>query len=290
MTRSGGPERSLPISPLSGKLVVNTRSPRQAPELDELLAGRGAIPASYPCIDIAPPRDQAALERALGKLSSGAYDWLVFTSSNAVAAVAAAAAGVLGRGGSAALSSEIGQTRVAVVGPGTAAAVRRLLGLSVDLEPRVHTAEALAEELVARQVRKALIPAAERARDVLSGTLAMNGAEAEVVTAYRTVLGQGGADLPELLRTGRVDAVIFTSPSTIENLALRLERENGDWSCLNATCIACIGPVTVQAATRRGLRVDVAPRDHSIGGLVEALETYFGTSVRLSDQGGCSHV
>lgn len=289
MTRRSERERSLSVSPLSGKLVVNTRSPRQAPELDEFLAERGAIPISYPCIDIAPPRDQTALERALGELSSGVYDWLVFTSSNAVAAVAAAA-GVLGCGGSAALSSETGQTRVAVVGPGTAAAVRRLLGLSVDLEPRVHTAEALAEELVARKVRKALIPAAEGARDVLSGTLAMNGAEAEVVTAYRTVLGQGGADLPELLGKGRVDAVIFTSPSTIENLVLRLERENGDWDRLAATCIACIGPVTSQAAMRKGLCVDVAPQDHSIGGLVEALEIYFGTSVRLSDQEGCSHV
>ena len=289
MTRRSEPERSLPVSPLAGKLVVNTRSPRQAPELDELLAERGAIPVSYPCIDIAPPRDQAALERALGELSSGVYDWLVFTSSNAVAAVAAAAAGVLDRGRSATLSSEIGGTRVAVVGPGTAAAVRRLLGLSIELEAQVHTAEALAEELAGRKVRKALIPAAEGARDVLSTTLEMNGAEVEVVTAYRTVPGQGGEDLPGLLNRGRVAAVIFTSSSTVDNLALRLERENGDWSRLAATCIACIGPVTSQVAVGRGLRVDVEPQEQSLGGLVGALETYFGTSARLSDQGGSSH-
>ena len=286
MTRPGEPERSVSASPLSGKLVVNTRSSRQAPKLDALLARRGAIPVSYPCIDIAPPRDPAALNRALEELASGDYDWLVFTSSNAVTALAAAAAALEGL---TPLLSVTRRTRIAVVGPGTAGAVRRLLGRSADLESQVHSAEALAEELVARKARRALVPAAERARDVLTTTLEMAGVEVAVVTAYRTVLGQGGVDLPRILRRGRADAVIFTSPSTVDNLAIRLAREKGDWSHLAATCIACIGPVTSQAALSRGVRVDVEPQEHSIGGLVVALEAYFGVSTRLSDQGGCTH-
>jgi uroporphyrinogen III methyltransferase/synthase len=69
--------------------VVNTRSPRQAPELDVLLEERRARPLSYPCIDIAPALDPAPIDVALRRASGGAFDWLVFTSANAVEAVEA---------------------------------------------------------------------------------------------------------------------------------------------------------------------------------------------------------
>lgn len=272
MTRAPSEAGSGAPSPLCAKRVVNTRSIDQASELDELLVGGGAIPLSYPCIEIVPPRDEAALDLAVRKLLDGHFDWLVFTSANAVRSVATACSQVSGswRGG-------VG-IRVAAVGPGTARAVRARLGIDVDLQPRTQTAGALGEELLTRRPGPVLLPLSEQAADVLPGMLRAAGVEVTAVDAYRTVVATGGVDLPNLLRRGEVDAVTFTSPSTVDNLASRLEREGGEWSDLRGTCVACIGPTTVQAALRRGLCVQVRPEVHTLQGMVEALETFFASS------------
>ena len=89
---------------------------------------------------------------------------------------------------------------------------------------------------------------------------------------------------PVLLRDGRVDAVIFASPSAVDNMAARFELENGDWDDLKKVCIACIGPVTSAAAERRGLKVDVLAQDHTIQDLVDALERYYQDSARIGEQ------
>ena len=261
-----------PRSSLEGIWVVNTRSPRQAPELDALLEARRARPLSYPCIDVAPPADVSPLDEALTRATDGAFDWLVFTSANAVDAVRTRLS-VLGIA-----SSRLAQARVAAVGPGTAAALTDMMGISNHMYPEEYVGEALAEQLVARGARKVLIPQAERAREALADILAAKGVEANVVTAYRTVLGSGGADVPELLRERRVDTVIFASPSAVDNMAARFERENGDWSLLQNVCIACIGPVTSAAAECRGLNVRVQPRAHTMRDLVDGLEHYYQDS------------
>ncbi len=258
--------------------MVNTRSPKQAPELDAVLEQRRAHPVSYPCIDIAPALDPAPLDRGLGRAAEGAFDWLVFTSANAVEAVEARL-GDLGI-----LSGQLNRTRVAAVGPGTAAALANRLGITADLCPEEYLAEALAEELVARGAQRVLLPQAERAREALVRILGDNGVEVEAVTAYRTVLGSGGADVPRLARDGRVDAVIFASPSAVDNMAVRFGRENGDWDDLKKVCIACIGPVTSAAAERRGLKVDVLAQDHTILDLVAGLERYYQDSIRFGEQ------
>lgn len=294
--RSSEPGEKQPASALRDKRVVNTRSPAQAPELDGLLRGRGALPLSYPCIDIAPPEDAAALVHALAEAAAGGFDWLVFTSVNAVQAVADAtgmrgaaggAQGIAGRPGGdpgrPTKTLDVAEAKVATVGPGTAAAVHALLGLSVDLQPQEYTAQALAAELVARGPGRVLLPLGDRARDTLPRALEARGTQVTSVIAYRTVIGRGGVDLPAILRRGEVDAVTFTSPSTVDNLALRLEREGGDWSLLGSTRVACIGPVTSQAAVLRGLHVQVEPREHTIEGLVDDLEEHFARSSRKED-------
>jgi uroporphyrinogen III methyltransferase / synthase len=88
------------------------------------------------------------------------------------------------------------------------------------------------------------------------------------------VVGSGGVDVPRLMRDGRVDAVVFASPSAVDNMAERFERENGDWDDVRKACVACIGPVTLAAAERRGLQVQVQAGEHTIPALVDALETY----------------
>jgi uroporphyrinogen-III synthase len=282
---SGGPN---PTSCLFGKRVVNTRSPSQAPELDELLRHRGAVPLSYPCIDIAPPQDAGVLGHALAQLAAGRFDWLVLTSANAVRALAGAveAEGAMDQAPLVPRALNVARARVAVVGPETAASARALLNLSIDLEPKEYTAQAVAAELVARGAREVLLPVSDRARDTLPRVLGAHGADVTTVIAYRTILGRGGVDLATMLRRSGADAITFTSPSTVENLAIRLEQEGGDWSLVRSTCIACIGPVTSQAAARQGLKVQVQPREHTVRGLVDALEGYFS---RASQKEGFAH-
>jgi uroporphyrinogen III methyltransferase/synthase len=276
-------------SSLWAKRVVNTRSAGQASELDALLRERGVFPLSYPCIDIVPPSDPAGLDRALEDLSEGRFDWLVFTSANAVRAVADAYSrrtdrrrrsdSLLEMTSGALVRPAVGPdgTRilVAAVGPGTARAVRLGLALEVDLEPGVYEAETLAGELLSRRPERVLLPLSEQARDVLPQALKTVGVDVATVAAYRTVTGTGGVDLPRLLRHGEVDAVMFTSPSTVDNLAVRLEKEKGEWSDLKGVCIACIGPVTSRATAEKGLPVQVQPEEHTLRGMVEALETFF---------------
>jgi uroporphyrinogen III methyltransferase/synthase len=173
---------------------------------------------------------------------------------------------------------------VAAVGPGTAAALADRLRIEAGLCPEEYLAEALAEQLVARGARRVLVPQAERARETLGRVLLSNGIEVEAVTAYRTVLGSGGADVPHLLRDGRVDAVVFASPSAVDNMAARFDRESGDWYDLRKVCIACVGPVTSAAAERRGLEVHVVARDHTIADLVDGVELYYRDSERSGER------
>jgi uroporphyrinogen-III synthase len=273
---SGRPEE--PRSSLKGAWVVNTRSPRQARELDVLLEERGAHPLSYPCIDIAPALDPAPLDEALGRAGEGAFDWLVFTSANAVEAVAVRLE-ILGIP-----PRHLAATRLAAVGPGTVATLADRLGIAADLCPEEYVAEALAERLVAQQPQRVLVPQADLAREALVRILVANGVEVEAVTAYRTVLGSGGVDVPRLFLEGRVDAVVFASPSAVDNMAARFARENGDWDLLKKVCVACIGPVTSAAAERQGLGVQVLPRDHTISALVDSLERYYQDSARIGEQ------
>jgi uroporphyrinogen III methyltransferase/synthase len=270
--------REVEKSSLEGTWVVNTRSPKQARELDVLLEARLAHPLSYPCIDIAPALDPAPLDRALRQAAEGAFDWLVFTSANAVEAVQARLSDL------SILPGQMARTRVAAVGPGTAAALADKLGIAADLRPDEYLAEALAEQLVARRAQRVLVPQAERAREALVRILVANSVEVEAVTAYRTVLGSGGVDVPRLAREGRVDAVVFASPSAVDNMAVRFERENGDWGDLKKVCIACIGPVTSAAAERRGLEVRVLAHDHTILDLVDGLERYYRNSTRIGER------
>ncbi len=256
-------------SSLEGKSVVNTRSPRQAQELDLLLLERGARPLSYPCIDIAGPLDPAPLDGSLKLVAAGAYDWVVFTSANAVEAVAARLKGL------ALPAQKMAQARMAVVGPGTAAAVTRMLGITPDLSAEDHVAEVLAGELIAHGARRVLVPQADQARAALSRLLEENGTQVDAVTAYRTVRGAGGVDLPSLLRAGRVDAVVFASASAVDNMAVRFQRENGDWDDLREVCLACIGPFTAAAVKRRGLQAQVVALDHTILGVVDAIADFF---------------
>jgi uroporphyrinogen-III synthase len=253
---------------LAGRRVINTRAVHQAAELDELLHQRGALPLAYPCIRIEPPRDCAALDEALREAASGGFDWLLLTSANAVHAVAERVADL-----------DVGplptELRLAAIGAGTAQAAERELGRLPELVPNDARAEALLAAFPRRPGLRVLLPQGELARPLLARGLAERVCVVALV-AYRTLVGSGGVDLPALLAARQVDAVALTSPSTARNLITRLGPGEDSLRALAGVPAACIGPLTVDAATQLGSPI-VEAREHSLAGLVDALETYFST-------------
>jgi uroporphyrinogen-III synthase len=256
---------------LAGRRVVVTRAPHQAAELAALLEAEGAEAILYPCIDIAPPEDASPLDDGLRRAAAGEFDWLVLTSRNTVLALARRL-DALGMS-----PSMLSGLRVAAVGPSTAAQSADLLGLTPSVVPDEHVAEALADALAGRSGARVFLPQSSRARPVLAEALRGAGMDVTAVDAYITVIGSGGADVPALLRAGEVDAVTFTSSSTVENFLARLTAEGATLSDLGGVVVACIGPITARTARTCGLAVDAMPEDYTLGGLVAALAAFCHT-------------
>jgi uroporphyrinogen-III synthase len=250
-------------SPLAGKTVVVTRALHQADELNALLRERAAVPLAYPCIDFAPPLDTTALDQRLGEALAGAYDWLVFTSSNAVRLVSERLP-----------ASRSYRFRIAAVGEATAAATRDCLGVEADLIPQAYNAEAEALAALAGGAR-VLLPQSELARTTLYDRLTAAGAVVTPITAYRTIIGSGGVEVPALVRRGKVDAITFTSPSTVEHFVRRLTHEGGFRDDVDGLCIACLGATTARAAEGHQFKVSVVPVTQTMRSMCESLEQYF---------------
>ncbi len=255
-----------PVTELAGRRVVVTRAPHQSAGLAALLEERGAIPLLYPCIQVVPPADPSALDQALEGAVAGRYEWLVITSANTARIMAGRPAGNrLGKAG----------LQVAAIGPKTAEAVRNYLRIDVDAVAREHVAESLAAGLKLSPGDRVLLPQSIIARPVLAEALRAGGAEVTVVDAYQTILGQGGVDVPAYLEAGQLDAVTFTSPSTVNGFLSRLASEGGRPASLQGVCLAAIGPVTAGAMEKLGLAVGAMPDEYTVKAMVEALASYF---------------
>lgn len=261
--------RWLEKQPLFGKRVLVTRAREQAGGAAMLLRESGADPVVMPTIEIHPPSDPAPMIDAVASLHER-YDWVVLTSANGVERLFAE----IKRQGKDARA--FGRARIAAIGPGTAAALDRC-GLRADLVAKEHRGEALAAEVLAAMDsgKRVLVARALVARDVVPDTLRAAGCTVDVVPVYETrspprALLEG---LAALLEGGEIDAVMFTSSSTVEHLCDALgERAS---ALLSHTCVASIGPITSATAEKRGLRVDASAEEYTVPGLVEALEAYF---------------
>lgn len=239
---------------LEGKRVVVTRAAHQAEDLARPLRELGAEPILLPVIGIAPPLDPEPLKQAAAR----PYDWIVFTSTNAVKAFAAHVAD------SAALAA-----RIAVVGASTER-IAREHGFRVNLVPEEYVAESLLAALANEDLRdrRILIPSADDARDVLPAGLRELGAIVDVVVAYRNVLPEEAKSLaPSIFREPFPDWVTVASPSAAKNLVRLIGTEP-----LARTRIASIGPVTSAAVRKLGLSVAAEAGVHSIEGLMEAMQ------------------
>ena len=242
-----------------------TRARAQAGALRDLLEADGAMVMEFPTIQMSPPRDVGEVDRAIARLEE--YGWIVFTSQNGVAALWDRMK-VVGRDARA-----LGTARVAAIGPGTARALEAR-GLRAHVAPREFRAESLVDAFAREEMRGArvLIPRAETARSVLPDGLRRLGAIVDVVPVYRIEVARDqDPRVRRRLLAGRVDAVTFTSSSTVRNFVALLRGETP--RALERAVVACIGPVTAETAREHGLRVDVVAGSYTIPGLVASLRS-----------------
>jgi uroporphyrinogen-III synthase len=239
---------------LAGKVILVTRPADQSAELTSILRSRGATAIVAPAIEIVPARS-AALTHALKELAAGGFEWITLTSRATVDMLAQ-------RLGSARDVS----AKVAVIGDGTAESFRRWARRDADLEPATFTTTALAR-VFPRGEGRVLCARADIAPAGLEEALAAKGWVPVRVDAYRTRMPKVlPAKAREALASGHVDAVTFTSASTVRGFvgALGVVRGNPK--------VVCIGPVTSKEARAHGFRVSGVARPHTIDGLVAALE------------------
>jgi uroporphyrinogen III methyltransferase / synthase len=261
--------------PLFGWRVLVPRTKEQAGALSARLRGYGSVPEEVPTISVEPPRNPLQMDKAIRGLVEGRYEWIAFTSVNAVKAVrekfdeygldARAFSGL----------------KIAAVGEKTAAAIEAW-GLRADLVPSgEQSAAGLLEDWppyddLLDPINRVFLPRADIATETLVAGLLDLGWEVDDVTAYRTVRATPPpAPTREAIKTGKFDAVVFTSSSTVRNLVGIAGKPHA------STIIAVIGPATAKTAEEHGLRVDVLAPKPSVEAVVDALAD-FGASRRAA--------
>ncbi|MFT4289201.1 uroporphyrinogen-III synthase [Nocardioides sp.] len=261
--------------PLFGWRVLVPRTKEQAPALSNRLRSYGAVPEEVPTISVEPPRNPQQMDKAIRGLVEGRYEWVAFTSVNAVRAVrekfdeygldARAFSGL----------------KIAAVGDKTAASLLEW-GLRPDLVPSGEQSAAGLLEVwpeydeLLDPINRVFLPRADIATENLVAGLVDLGWECDDVTAYRTVrAAPPPAPTRDAIKTGKFDAVVFTSSSTVRNLVGIAGKPHP------STVIAVIGPATAKTAEEHGLRVDVLSPTPSIEALAVALAD-FGASRRAA--------
>jgi uroporphyrinogen III methyltransferase/synthase len=249
-----------PARPLAGLTVLVPRARDQASDFSALLRSRGAEPLEVPTIEIRPVASTAALDRAVEDLAAGRFDWVVLTSVNGVAALRARFE-ALGQDPAA-----LDKTRVAAVGPATEAALRDW-GVDPDLVPEVATTAALGRAFPPGP-GDVVLARADLANPELAVILRDKGWRTTEVVAYHTVpVGTLDPAARRRLDAGEVDWVAFTASSTVEGF---LQGYGGPPP--SGVRVAAIGPVTADTARAAGIRVAALAAEHTIPGLVAAIE------------------
>ena len=247
--------------PLANRRILVTRAAGQASKLAELLRAEGAEAVLIPTIEIVPPSSYAAIDKALQTI--GDFDWVIFTSANAVQCFARRAEE---------LQIRPALKRIAVIGLATARSVyfARLTD-KVDFMPPRAIAESLAEGLIPHaKGAKMLLVRAAAARDVLPDDLRAAGADLTIAEAYETIVPRESATLLwEMFLDAPPDAITFTSASTAQNLMALLKEIS--LAVPISAVLASIGPITSQAMRELGLEPTVEAAEASIASLVQAL-------------------
>ena len=258
--------------PLFGKRILVTRPKDQGVDLVERLEAMGAEAIEAPMIRIEPPDDFGPMDEACAR--AGEFDWIVFSSANAVDAF-------MNRllSGPRDLRA-LGGVRVCGVGPATAERLAHH-GVKVDLTPPEYRAEALLRALTDRgsvKGLKILLPHADIGRELIADEMRKQGADVTEVVAYRTVAvdadRDGEPDVYRMLLEHRIDVVTFTSASAVRNIVRVLGVEPAV-DLLASTVVACIGPVTAEAAAQANITTTIQPANYTIPALVDAIAKHF---------------
>jgi uroporphyrinogen III methyltransferase/synthase len=258
--------------PLFGKRILVTRSKEQAGELCDALTMLGAEAIEAPMIRIVPPEDSVPLQEAAAR--AGEFDWIIFTSGNAVEAFMDA---LLSEGRD---MRALNGARLCTVGSATAAKLAAY-HLNADLVPDEFRAEGVIKalrEVGSLEGAKVLLPRADIGREVIALELRKAGADVTDVTAYRTVLedlhSEGDADIYGMLLERKIDVVTFTAGSAVRNF-VKVYGEDQAVDLLNNTEVAVIGPVTAQAAEQLGIRVSIQPESYTVAAMVDAIAAHY---------------
>jgi uroporphyrinogen-III synthase len=242
------------------KRILITRPRAQAADFAGKLRMAGFEPIFFPVIEIQPIENNIALERALAKVDC--YDWVVFTSANAVNVVFERH-WQLASGGK-------NVVKFAAIGPKTAEALRDR-GIPPDFVPDEYVAESILPGLGDLRGKWVLLPRAEIARKALPEAICEAGGIAHEIAVYKTLPVQADPVGLAALRTG-VDVVTLTSPSTVQNFAAMARRHGFDVLSLPGDPLfACIGPITEQAAREEGLVNLVAATEYTTEGLIAVI-------------------
>jgi uroporphyrinogen III methyltransferase/synthase len=256
--------------PLFGKRVLMTRAKEQAGELAARLAGYGAEPVEAPTIKIVAPPDWAPVDQAISEI--GTYNWVIFTSVNGVSRFMTR---LLARGFD---SRCLAGRKVCCIGPRTAQELERF-GVRADVVPAEYQAEGVLAVLNRQDLKssRVLIPRAEVARELLPDELRTAGAHVNVVAVYRTITpDQESAGWRQELVDRRIDAVTFTSSSTVRHFVAMLGGMDAVKPLLQSVAIAAIGPITAKTVEEYGLTVSIMPRENTIPALVDAIVHHYG--------------
>ncbi|MDQ0417264.1 uroporphyrinogen III methyltransferase/synthase [Croceifilum oryzae] len=256
----------LEQKPLSGRRVLVTRARSQSSGLVKKIADLGGEPIEMPMIRMVMPSDLSQIDAALQEVAD--FDWIVLTSVNG-------AEFFFQRLRELQLDiREIGRCRIAAVGPKTVQVIEAK-GVQVDLVPLTFRAEDLIEQLL-RMVKpgqKVLLPRGNLAREILPIALRQVGCTVVEVDLYETQLDTGDAEgVARYLEQGLLDIITFTSSSTVQNFVKVMQSIRPDvQALLSTTQLACIGPVTADAARKLGLNVAAIAEPYTIEGLVQAV-------------------
>ena len=252
--------------PLFGKRILVTRARQQASALSQLLSKHGAQPIKLAAIGIQAIANTKELDEAIANVSD--YHWIVFTSVNGVEAY-------FQRLHELKLDSRtLGRLKIAVIGPATAKAVEKQ-GIIPDYIAKVYSSAGLIDGFSNWNIaeERLLLPRADIADKELAEGLSQLGAEVHEVAVYRTVrTAETISQAKEMLMSDQIDVITFTSSSTVSNLVAAFD---GEQPTINSAKVACIGPKTADTAARAGLKVDIISQEHTVPGLVTAIEEYF---------------
>jgi uroporphyrinogen III methyltransferase/synthase len=260
--------------PLTGKRILITRARDQAAVFASSLKDLGAEVIELPTIEIVSPASWKGVDRAIDRIAS--YDWLIFTSANG--------ANFFWQRWMEKNKDRLPPSlKVCAIGPATAYQLAEK-GITVHYTPKEFVAEAILKGLEKSMLKgkRILLARAKEARDVLPEGLRKMGAQVDVVETYRTVKPKGGSKkLKELLTKGKVDAITFTSSSTVNHFVELLKKEDLP-ELLKNCAIACIGPITARTANNWKMRVQIQPKEYTIPALTQAIVQYFMRKTRSS--------